>query len=255
MTTFGRAVRAPAGSGGHQPSDSGYVRPTTPSNSGFGMLMPTLWHLSCQYVALAAGPQAGDDVLEHGVAELVGDLLAVDHPALHERARRAARWRCRGRGRGRSPRGAGPAGAPCGSGAAARRAWRARGRGGRGRGRWRRGAPACRSGTRRASSLSFQRSKIVRRSSRRSPVSGVGSSTKHDVAAATTIACFDAEVAVEGGLGHAGPGRHLVEGDALHAAGEQELDGGVERGLPRLFAAGSCHRYEMVVESDASCRV
>ena len=54
---------------------------------------------------------------------------------------------------------------------------------------------------------------------------------------------------VERGLGHARPSGHLVEGDALDAAVEEEVDGGVERRLPRLFATGSCHRYAIVVES------
>ena len=42
-TTLG-APSGAEGTGGHQPSDSSYVRPTTPPNSGRGMLMRGLWH-------------------------------------------------------------------------------------------------------------------------------------------------------------------------------------------------------------------
>ncbi len=74
-------------------------------------------------------------------------------------------------------------------------------------------------------------------------MSGVGCSTRHDDAAATTSACLRAEVAVERGLGHAGAVGDLLEGHALDAVGEHEVDGGGQRRRP-LPRSGPSHTGE-----------
>ena len=134
-------------------------------------------------------PQARDDVLEHRVAELVGDLQAVDHPPLDERP-----------GEQRDGHVEVEVGVDLAAqlGQLEHRADRApplleHGQhevvelgvavaGGEQRGH-EVGDPAL-------LLLVLPRSKIVRRSSARSPVSGVGCSTKHDGRPSTTMACL-----------------------------------------------------------------
>ena len=53
---------------------------------------------------------------------------------------------------------------------------------------------------------------------------------------------FGAEVSVEGGTRHSGTGGHLLEGDALDALVEEELGGGLYRGVVSGFTTRASHR-------------